>query len=587
MRTGSQVLCLNQPQIVVEGLGADRCESVAEAAQAWTEGKHPILVGHAADLLALRPLLPDSSLQWIVTRAPGDSVALGQLLLQNCVAAIAAEVSVPHLQDLIESARSRLRQSQQEHQLLQLFEEQNERLRKLSLELESRVERREHSLKKSHERLRIQNIRLEGLLRALMAMQKARSQGELESLLQEALSFILNIQTVSLARGETSPSSSTSYSAELLLNGRRLGWISFSRSEAEFSRDEKFFLDQVSETITLALDRLDKIALVEQLRAQWETTFDAITHPLCLLDRNSLVVRHNRNFADLPQALRAHDRLQSWLNEMQTTGASLLRKDFQYEDRTYDLSVQTLPSSAQTLLMFRDVTEDRSIEKRIFESARLAEMGTIGSSIAHELNNPLAGMISFLQLLRSDLRGDESFFPDILEMEKGAQRCKEIVQNLLGFSRTGDGDATGIFDLRQALEQAAKITTLQTRSKGIQFHLAAGPIPLWVAGQTKRVAQAFCHLIQNAAESIEEKYGKQKLSQGWIRVELAQTGSTARIVIQDNGARTHGVPAIGTTLAHQLLTEVGGRTETHASQQGVTKVEVHLPLAASNSLNAV
>src|SRR5690606_29198531 len=68
--------------------------------------------------------------------------------------------------------------------------------------------------------------------------------------------------------------------------------------------------------------------------------------------------------------------------------------------------------------MYHDVSAQLRYERQILESAKMAELGTIGSSIAHELNNPLGGMLSFIQLIKMDLSGDEPWFADIEEMEK-------------------------------------------------------------------------------------------------------------------------------------------------------------------------
>ena len=87
---------------------------------------------------------------------------------------------------------------------------------------------------------------------------------------------------------------------------------------------------------------------------------------------------------------------------------------------TYKVSSQTIEFDLYNKNLFvniyNDVSEQQRIERIILESAKMAELGTIGSSIAHELNNPLGGMLSFIQLIRMDLKGDEHYHEDIIQM---------------------------------------------------------------------------------------------------------------------------------------------------------------------------
>src|SRR5262249_2331094 len=119
-------------------------------------------------------------------------------------------------------------------------------------------------------------------------------------------------------------------------------------------------------------------------------------------------------------------------------------------------------------LFYRDISEEQRIQRQILESSKMAEIGTIGSSIAHEINNPLGGMIAFLQILKGEIPKDAKHYADIVEMEQAAIRCKTIVENLLAFTRRSVSSEMQITRIGDLVKLVGNIMELQTRGLGIQ-----------------------------------------------------------------------------------------------------------------------
>ena len=82
-----------------------------------------------------------------------------------------------------------------------------------------------------------------------------------------------------------------------------------------------------------------------------------------------------------------------------------------------------------------DVTEEKMLEQRLSQTAKMKELGLISSSIAHELNNPLGGIISYIQILQMELNTEHPLQGELKDMNMAAQRMKQIIENLLIFSR--------------------------------------------------------------------------------------------------------------------------------------------------------
>ncbi len=90
------------------------------------------------------------------------------------------------------------------------------------------------------------------------------------------------------------------------------------------------------------------------------------------------------------------------------------------------------------VLVFRDVTENRRMEKEIFKFEKLESLGVLAGGIAHDFNNFLAGIIGNLSLAMVEITPSDKIFPRLEEMEKAAMRAKDLTQQLLTFSKGGD-----------------------------------------------------------------------------------------------------------------------------------------------------
>lgn len=480
---------------------------------------------------------------------------------------------------------------------------------------EGQDEKKNLSTKK---RITTLNKQVESLHQALVAVHQANSVGEVESLLFHALKDSLDLEWCRILfrhneHVETQLSrlgNVSLFKVTLTIGDSILGSIIFGRSdEKPFGRFEDDLLRQVAEGVAMAIDRLTKLEQAESLKQQWESTFDAIAEPLCLTDESFNIIRTNSAFSDIT-GLKYKDLIGANCfaafcgNEPDLARVSAATFKLQrpakknQTPRTYEVSTQKIQikESASPIFMifFRDITEQQKIQKQIFESAKMAELGTIGSSIAHELNNPLGGMISFLQLIRMDMKKTDAIYEDVIEMEAAGQRCKEIVENLLGFTRQHDASEAVEVDLREILRQALKITELQARSLGVTVEMKWPQVPVKILGNFNLLAQAISHLLQNSFEAVSDNLAKNPRSKGHITITLKQTGKQISLDIEDNGiginpenqnkifnplfstkTSTHN-PGLGLTLAYKIVDDHSGQLEIYSQPKMGTRVKIAL-----------
>lgn len=491
-----------------------------------------------------------------------DALSLFNRGLLNWILPIKEIQKENSLFNLLQKGMERHGQLEQESQKALLFEEQIAKLSVLKLQLESRVEKRHKYLERSQTKLAATNQQIELLHSSLIAVQQAQSVVEMEKLLFNTLRENLFLEWIKIFFNESTnldhitPLRSQFRILELPIftEDTEVGKIYFARdSRRPFRPFEEELLIKVTEAVSLAISRLVALNNSEELKAQWETTFDAFSEPLCLIDQNNEILRSNH--AMVVATGRPYQDLlgKNPFDIMQVQSTKRI-EDFTFPFRKrvsagdsdhesiYDILCQKLtnsPRDSTKIIVFRDVTEETRLEKQALESSKMAELGIIGSSIAHELNNPIGGMLNFLQLMKMDLNESDKLYPDVLEMEDASRRCKDIIENLLGFARQNSDEKTSQFLLSEAIHHSLKLVEIQTKSLGIQVEVQNKNSNSYVVGNKNQIVQAFRNVLQNSIEAIERRRQQEPKLIGSVFVQVGVKNRQILVTIQDNG---DGIP---------------------------------------------
>jgi two-component system NtrC family sensor kinase len=188
-------------------------------------------------------------------------------------------------------------------------------------------------------------------------------------------------------------------------------------------------------------------------------------------------------------------------------------------------------NSMAAALQTRDAKLKEFATKRIMESERLAVIGKLAADVAHELNNPLQGIVTYSNLMLEKLPGEDSCVPSIEKIVKQATRCTVIVRGLLDFARQrkpnkrhSDINAV-VSDCLSLVEHRAVFHNIEIARK-----LPAG-LPKVVIDPSQ-MEQVFVNLIMNAAEAMDGS-GRLTVSTG-----LDPTGEFVEVNFADTG---HGI----------------------------------------------
>jgi two-component system NtrC family sensor kinase len=144
------------------------------------------------------------------------------------------------------------------------------------------------------------------------------------------------------------------------------------------------------------------------------------------------------------------------------------------------------------------------MQERVAQSERLASLGLLAAGVAHEINNPLGGILALTALTLEDVKADDPNRENLEEVVKQTQRCRDIVKGLLEFARHSEVNME-LVDLNKILQD-----TLSLVSKQAQF-LNVTVVRNWdlqlppVMADKSQLQQVFMNILVNAVQAMEEK----------------------------------------------------------------------------------
>lgn len=184
---------------------------------------------------------------------------------------------------------------------------------------------------------------------------------------------------------------------------------------------------------------------------------------------------------------------------------------------------------AGAVLVGLDLRDRRGLEQQVLRSQKLAAVGLLSAGIAHEINNPLSGVVGYSKLLL------EKQLPDTIrdKVEKIAasgERCRKIVEGVLLFSRQQDGGVRRKVDVADLLDRVVRIGEYQWRMHNVRIMRDIESAE--VMADADQIEQVVLNLLSNAVDAMPRG--------GSVRVRLRRLDDgTAELKVADEG---HGIP---------------------------------------------
>jgi nitrogen fixation/metabolism regulation signal transduction histidine kinase len=353
----------------------------------------------------------------------------------------------------------------------------------------------------------------------------------------------------------------------------------------------------------------DQYNQLSRSQKEWQETFDCITDPIAVIDKDFNIAKANRAFyeyyslppftpirnkcyeiigtclqSDCPHSEALHLK-KPLTNEIADpkTGKILQISIFPYDPEEEGFT--------DSIFIAKNITEKKENELRQIIHERLAALGEMASGIAHELNNPLATISACTESLikRIDKETiDPPLFSSYLRMiEEEIERCKKITTGMLLFIRGTNSDKKKI-DIHEVLNKTMEALRFQGRLREIEvLYRLQKELPM-VMGNEGELMQVFTSIVVNALDAMEDK--------GILTLETGTHQNNVFIRIQDTGT---GIPSflinrifdpffttkmekggtgLGLSIAAKIIKENHGKIDVTSEEGNGTVFTINLPI---------
>jgi len=181
------------------------------------------------------------------------------------------------------------------------------------------------------------------------------------------------------------------------------------------------------------------------------------------------------------------------------------------------------------VVVMSDITDAVNLQAKLMHTEKMAALGQLVSGVAHEVNNPLAAIVGFTDLLLENPDVPEGAKEDLQVILQEAQRTRVIVQNLLSFARQMPAQREPV-QINIVLRQTLKLRTYDFSNNGIElFERYDDELPL-IVGDPNQLQQVFLNIVNNAYDAIQEgrKTGK-------VRITTSHNAEQLEISFWNNG----------------------------------------------------
>jgi two-component system NtrC family sensor kinase len=235
--------------------------------------------------------------------------------------------------------------------------------------------------------------------------------------------------------------------------------------------------------------------------------------------------------------------------------------------------------------------ELKTAQIQLLEAQKLAAVGQLGAGVAHEINNPLAGILGNTQLLMLERDEKDPDFETLRKIELSAKRCKDITQNLLRFSQQRARPELRPVDLSGVLRDALSLTENQLQAEGIHLTLELASTPVRVKADPGHLSQVVLALVSNARTAMMKSEQRRLIlrtgerdGQGFLEVEDTGKGIAPehRSRVFEPFFTTKDVwsnVGLGLSVAWRVVSEAGGTIDLRTEVGQGTCFTVRLPKA--------
>ncbi len=249
------------------------------------------------------------------------------------------------------------------------------------------------------------------------------------------------------------------------------------------------------------------------------------------------------------------------------------------------------------LAVMTDITEKSLLQAEAMRAAHLASLGELAAGVAHEINNPINGVINYAQLLVNKSPAGSREHEMAERIIKEGDRVARIVRGLLSFARQNKDEKSAV-RLREILDDTVMLTAAQLRNDGISLQVHVPEDLAEIIASPQQIQQVFLNIISNSRYALNRKYpGAHKDKTLSISCENVTTEGSpcVRTTFYDRGT---GIPSevrekvltpffstkpsghgtgLGLSISHSIIKDHGGSIMIESEEGSYTRMIVDLP----------
>ena len=353
---------------------------------------------------------------------------------------------------------------------------------------------------------------------------------------------------------------------------------------------------------------------IKQTAKQWRTTFDSITDLVSICGKDFRLIRVNKAFADVvkmkPEELIGKPCYEIFHGTNEPVLSCPYKKtiktkkpamaEFFEPHLGIHLEVAISPifdekgEVVASVHVTRDITERKKMEEQLIVTDRLAAIGKMASGIAHELNNPLTGIIGFSDLLLAkDIPDDIA--EDLVVINREAKRTVQVMRSLLTFARKHPEERQPV-DINNIIQEVIVLRAYEQKVNNIKVNTQFAPDLPEIMANGFQLQQVFLNIIVNAEDFMIEAHGRGTITitterlDGIIQVSFADDGPGIAeknlghlfnpfFTTKEVGKGT----GLGLSISHGIITAHGGRIYAESELgKGATFI-VQFPISTADS----
>ncbi len=254
----------------------------------------------------------------------------------------------------------------------------------------------------------------------------------------------------------------------------------------------------------------------------------------------------------------------------------------------------------KVIMIYRDVTEEIKLRAETIHAAHMASIGELAAGVAHELNNPINGIINYARMLADKSQGGDGdpFIPN--EIMREGRRIAKIVSTLLSFARARSEEKTSVcVCLHEILSNTLSLSKKLLETNGVHLKIDLPSDPLPVNGISNQIQQVFLNVITNALYALNKKYpgsNDDKMLEISGKKIKRDSQSYFGITFRDRGT---GIPAsilndvfqpffstkpagqgtgLGLSISYNIIRDHKGRMQIESKEGEYTSVIIELPV---------